>query len=161
MKAISKIALFFLLSLSAFAKMASQVEVHNIQQVTIEDGKITIVGDALFTYKIETSKENNDLGFYIMGQQRAEYKTVQGHAVEFTITPYIFRLHDPTGELAEDPKMLEIKNSFKQYWEESMAAVKALEKGGSIELTIQGTDIRWHDGQLKSVRGQGMSITPK
>ncbi|MEO0509417.1 MAG: hypothetical protein AAF065_06130 [Verrucomicrobiota bacterium] len=101
MKSIATITLCLLLSVSAFAKMASKVEIQDIQEVKIEENRITIVGDRFFNSRMVTTEEKKDSNFVIMGQPSAEY-TAQGYSVEFTITPYTLELNDPNGELSQD-----------------------------------------------------------
>ena len=160
MKSLTPIALFLLLSVPVFAKMASTVKIQNIQHIAIEEQKIIIIGDGVLTSRMVTTEELKDSGFVIMGQPSAEY-TAQGYSVVFTITPYSLVINDPTGETPDDSSIQAMRSRFKEYWVQSVKAAQALQVGGQVELTIQGSDVRFRNGQLKSVTGQGTIIPPK
>ena len=160
MKSIAAITLYLLLSVSAFAKMVSKVEIQHIQTVSIEANKITIIGHGTFISRMVTTEEKKDSNFVIMGQPSAAY-TAQGDAVAFTITPYTLELNDPNGELAQDPEILELKKRLQADWVRTMEIAEALKPGDQVEISVQGSDVRFHEGQLQSVTGQGMIISPK
>ena len=147
------------------AKMSSTVEVSNIQDIKIEDGKIIIIGDGVFHSRMVTTEEKKDSAFVISGQPSSSY-TARGRAVKFSITSHrviydrLLAQH-PEQKLSKEDKLKWDKRLilWNDVWGKTQLAAKNLKKGGTVNLVIQGSDVTFKEGELISVKGPGQIIT--
>jgi len=91
------------------AKMSSSVEISNIQDIKIENGKIVIIGDGVFQSRMVTTEDKKDSKFVIGGQPSSTY-VAQGNAVKFSITSYQFSYD----QLSEEDKAKHSKDKEAQ-----------------------------------------------
>ncbi|MFC5049105.1 hypothetical protein ACFPK9_00535 [Rubritalea spongiae] len=153
MKLLTTIVSTLILILPLQAKMASTVEISNIRKISLTENEITIIGDALFTSFMVTSKEKKNSNSTIMGKPAAQY-TADGRSVKFTITPYSLKL---SGNLTDEEQAnwKKVRNEYTKFWQESTQLAKGLKKGDSVTISIQGDSVNFMQGSLTSVEGSG------
>lgn len=149
---------FISIALSS-AKITSSVEVTNIQSIAIKQNKITIIGDAMFQSRMVTTKAKRDSDFVISGQPSMSY-VAHGNAVTFIITPHKTNIAN-FDQLSDKDKeeWSRRKKVFKIMWKDNIAAAKKLKKGDQTSLSIEGSDVRFNNGKLELVKGNGLILT--
>jgi len=154
MKLLNLLFICIFMAATAAAKMTSGAEVSNIHKITVEDDKITIVGDCVFYSKMVTTEKGKDSKFVIGGQPSVNY-TARGYATQFVILPYKY---DKREKMSDTDRLewAKVQKMFKKIWADNLAAVKLLKVKGKVDLVFQETEVRFVRGELSLVQGFGI-----
>lgn len=154
MKLLNLLLLCVCMTGTAAAKMTSGADVSNIHKITVEDDKITIVGDCVFYSKMVTTEEGKDSKFVIGGQPSVNY-TAKGFATRFVILPYAY---DKQEQMSDNEKRewAKMQKMFKKIWADNLAAVKLLKVKGKVSLVFQESEVKFVRGEISFVQGYGL-----
>ena len=133
-----KTPLFVLCAIIALSQIVraggntSIVEVDRVSEITIEDDRIIIKGNAVIKRRVLSTKEKGDTSVF---GQPAQWLHAKVENAVFEVVPYF--THGIEGVPAGNNEE-ELKRLSEEWWKSIHAAAKEIKKGDSVTIGYQG-----------------------